>query len=354
VHVWTVALVLIALAVVLRKPLVAAALLPLSMVSAGLAGLMVAAMTPGGPVNWVVNAVQAKPREWVALPAWPAVAVPAGKAVPPGGWRFVRMPPGRWAEWAYLGKQQAKMTGLGQYLPAKPSAPSYAGPVINIGVAKAAPGWWQGRLLVLVALLLLTLGLWLAPRMLRGLRPRMAAWMPELRRWLATNRWALLLPAVVAIGMAAFGVRPWTIAAGIAALIIVIRWPVIAADLVPFALGVLVRLRVPIAANWQDAPGMYPARHVLRHGLGRRAEVGHRRRGGGECVPGLSAPGWFPGPSARTCARCSTGCPIPTSRAGCNGSPRPVGTPRTPPPPNCGGSSGTCTTGPRPGWSPWA
>src|SRR6266567_976647 len=106
VHVWTVALVLIALAVVLRKP-----------------------------------------REWVALPALPAVAVPAGKAVPPGGWRFVRMPPGRWAEWAYLGKQQAKMTRLGQYMPAKPSAPSYAGPVINIGVAKAVPGWWQGRLL---------------------------------------------------------------------------------------------------------------------------------------------------------------------------------------------------------------
>jgi len=265
VHVWTVALVLIALAVVLRKPLVAAALLPLSMVSAGLAGLMVAAMTPGGPVNWVVNAVQAKPREWVALPAWPAVAVPAGKAVPPGGWRFVRMPPGRWAEWAYLGKQQAKMTGLGQYLPAKPSAPSYAGPVINIGVAKAAPGWWQGRLLVLVALLLLTLGLWLAPRMLRGLRPRMAAWMPELRRWLATNRWALLLPAVVAIGMAAFGVRPWTIAAVIAALIIVIRWPVIAADLVPAALGVLAAYGFLIAANWQDAPGMYP--HAMFYGM---------------------------------------------------------------------------------------
>jgi signal transduction histidine kinase len=261
VHVWTVALVLIALAVVLRKPLVAAALLPLSMVSAGLAGLMVAAMTPGGPVNWVVNAVQAKPREWVALPAWPAVAVPAGKAVPPGGWRFVRMPPGRWAEWAYL----AKMTGLGQYLPAKPSAPSYAGPVINIGVAKAAPGWWQGRLLVLVALLLLTLGLWLAPRMLRGLRPRMAAWMPELRRWLATNRWALLLPAVVAIGMAAFGVRPWTIAAVIAALIIVIRWPVIAADLVPAALGVLAAYGFLSAANWQDAPGMYP--HAMFYGM---------------------------------------------------------------------------------------
>jgi signal transduction histidine kinase len=101
--------------------------------------------------------------------------------------------------------------------------------------------------------------------MLRGLRPRMAAWMPELRRWLAINRWALLLPAVVAIGMAAFGVRPWTIAVIIAAIVIVIRWPVIAADLVPAALGVLAAYGFLIAANWQDAPGMYP--HAMFYGM---------------------------------------------------------------------------------------
>ena len=53
VHVWTVALVLIAVAVVFRKPLLAAALLPLSMVSAGLAGLAVAATAPAGrPAGW--------------------------------------------------------------------------------------------------------------------------------------------------------------------------------------------------------------------------------------------------------------------------------------------------------------
>ena len=66
-------------------------------------------------------------------------------------------------------------------------------------VTKAPTGWWQGRLLVPVALLLLTLGLLLAPRMLRGLRPRMAARMPELRQWLATNRWALLLVPVAVL-----------------------------------------------------------------------------------------------------------------------------------------------------------
>jgi uncharacterized membrane protein YvlD (DUF360 family) len=69
VHFWTVALVLIALAVVLRKPLLAAALLPLSMVFAGLSGLVVAAMTPGGSVSYFVRSVVAKPLTgWVALP----------------------------------------------------------------------------------------------------------------------------------------------------------------------------------------------------------------------------------------------------------------------------------------------
>ena len=62
VHLWTVALVLIALAVVLRKPLLAAALLPLSMISAGLAGLVVAAMSPSGPVTWMVQNFFAKPQ----------------------------------------------------------------------------------------------------------------------------------------------------------------------------------------------------------------------------------------------------------------------------------------------------
>src|SRR5262249_49718670 len=53
VHIWTVALVLIALVVAFRKPLLAAALLPLSMVSAGLAGLVAAALPPGRPAGVV-------------------------------------------------------------------------------------------------------------------------------------------------------------------------------------------------------------------------------------------------------------------------------------------------------------
>ena len=304
VHLWTVVLVLIAVAVVLRKPLLAAALLPLSMVSAGLAGLAVAATAPGGPAGWVVN-VFAKPLRFTSLAALSAgpmwvkgggtVTAVGGKG---GGSVTVLAPPGQYLAPPFQGKWQAlhaivvrqyqavhaaavrqswavrggpakpiravlgKIPPKGWLPPGPPKAPvasQFSMPSVSPPV-----GWGQGRLLVPVALLLLTLGLWLAPRMLRGVRPRVAARMPELRRWLAANRWALLLPPVVAIGMAAFGVRPWTIAAVIAAVILVIRWPVIAADVVPFALAALAAVGYLIAARWQSAPGFY--QHPMFYG----------------------------------------------------------------------------------------
>jgi signal transduction histidine kinase len=293
VHFWTVALVLIALAVVARKPLLAAALLPLSMISAGLAGLVVAAMTPGGSVSWMVQSIFVKPGRWAALPAitgvwgkggiityWagktPALVHlhGAGRVITPaykgviapvyrGDWP---VPPGGTAQHyrtlpAALG--QSKTIHAYAVAPSKPPG----APVAQFSVANVVqPGWWQGRLLVPVALLLLTIGLWLAPRMLRGLRPMVSARMPELRQWLAANRWALLLPPVVGVGMAAFGAHPLTIAAVVAALlVIVIRWPVITADLVPFALAALAAMGYLIAARWQSAsPGFY--QHPMFYG----------------------------------------------------------------------------------------
>jgi signal transduction histidine kinase len=134
------------------------------------------------------------------------------------------------------------------------------------GVISRSPSWWQGHLLVPVALILLTIGLWLAPRMLRGLRPMAAARMPELRQWLAVNRWALLLPPVAGVGMVAFGANPWTIVVVVAALfVIVIRWPVIAADAVPFALAGLAAVGFLIAAHWQSpSPGFF--QHPMFYG----------------------------------------------------------------------------------------
>ena len=211
VHFWTVALVLIALAVVLRKPLLAAALLPLSMVSAGLAGLVVAATTPGGSMNYFVKAVMSKPGvAWTALPQVVAGSFPAkGVEI-----TWVAPAAAAWAKGTPVRKEvMAQAPGVRYWMvrpgmfrhplgltwvqaPGKPPAPQ------AWSVASVSPslGWWQGRLLVPVALILLTIGLWLAPRMLRGLRPMAAARMPELRQWLAANRWALLLPPVVGIG----------------------------------------------------------------------------------------------------------------------------------------------------------
>jgi signal transduction histidine kinase len=276
VHYWTVALVLIALAVVLRKPLLAAALLPLSMVAAGLAGLVVAAMTPGGSMNYFVKAVMAKPQvAWEVLPQAVAGYLPAK-----GGAVAWVVPKGIvvWGKGAAVHQQVLAPVPRVRYWMIHPAlskllAPGYVrkpGPVPvqawSVAGAGHSVGWWQGHLLVPVALILLTIGLWLAPRMLRGLRPMVSARMPELWQWLAANRWALLLPPVVGIGMAAFGAHPWTIAAVVAALlVIVIRWPVITADLVPFALAALAAIGYLIAARWQSAsPGFY--QHPMFYG----------------------------------------------------------------------------------------
>ena len=278
VHFWTVALVLIALAVVLRKPLLAAALLPLSMISAGLAGLVVAAMTPGGSMNYFVRAVMAKPQvAWEVLPQAvagyiPAKGGPVTYVLPKATVVWTKGTAARhqvlaqvpWVrDWAVRPVAGSKPLAVSYAIDKGPEPGAQAWSVAGVG---RSVGGWQGHLLVPVALLLLTIGLWLAPRMLRGVRPLAASRMPELRRWLAANRWALLLPPVVGVGMAAFGAQPWTIAAVVAALvIIVIRWPVITADMVPFALAALAVIGYLIAARWQSAsPGFY--QHPMLYG----------------------------------------------------------------------------------------
>src|SRR5215471_19713036 len=45
--------------------------------------------------------------------------------------------------------------------------------------------------------------------------------------------WGGLLPLVAAMGMALFGVLPWTVALVLLALIVAAWWPTIAADLLP-------------------------------------------------------------------------------------------------------------------------
>ena len=154
--------------------------------------------------------------------------------------------------------------------PPVPPAPPFAnvtnwtvrggpGPLIKLGPRgpfTPNPGWWRGRLLVPVALILLTLGLWLVPRTLAALRARLATQDSDLRTWMRENRWGLVLVPVTVVGLSVFGVRPWTIAAVVAALIVVVKWPQVAADLVPLALAAFAVRGFALAASSQSlAPG---------------------------------------------------------------------------------------------------
>jgi signal transduction histidine kinase len=101
---------------------------------------------------------------------------------------------------------------------------------------------------------MLTVGLWLAPRSFARLRQRAGPVAPYLRRRAQEIGWGLALVPATLIGLSVFGVRPWTVAAVIAALIVTIRWPRVAADLVPLVLGVLALRGFQLAAHWAALP----------------------------------------------------------------------------------------------------
>jgi signal transduction histidine kinase len=77
---------------------------------------------------------------------------------------------------------------------------------------------------------------------------------PYLRRRAGEIGWGLALVPATVIGLSVFGVRPWTLAAVIAALIVTIRWPQVAADLVPLVLGILALRGFQLAAHWAALP----------------------------------------------------------------------------------------------------
>ena len=244
VSVWTLAAVVLALILALWLPAAAAGLVPATMVGLGIGGLVAAAASPSGPVSWVVMRFIAKPppARWSAAPASKVSARPG---------------PARQAVWQLFGPTRPGHPPQLD-LPAKASFLRAGGAgQIRVGAAGPfahGPGLWQGRLLVPVALVLLTLGLWLAPRTLAGLRARAATLAPDLRAWVRENRWGALLVPVAVVGLSVFGVHPWTVTAVMAALIVAIRWPAIAADLVPVALVVFAVHGFRVAAAWRSLP----------------------------------------------------------------------------------------------------
>jgi len=125
--------------------------------------------------------------------------------------------------------------------------------------------WW-GRLLILWSLLLLALGLWLSPRAVADLRALIARVAPRLDRWTREGNWGILLVPVTSFGLTIFGVRPWTIAAIAAAIVIAIRWPRLAADLVPLILVIFAAYGFMLVSRWVPGPRVLATPQPTRFG----------------------------------------------------------------------------------------
>ena len=290
---WTVAAVLLAVVVALWRPVVAAMVLPVTMVVAGISGLVVAATTPAQSW-WAVSALVAIKQRLVSGPAAAKMAqikmIRGGVVVGrrPVAARPAAVPRSRTA--VDLPAPGSRITvsgaGPGSSITVSGPGPGFRGPVKMpagghfyvpspkiavqamagrgwswtvkgggppVQVHRAGGGFWPGYLVPL-ALLLLTLGLWLLPRTLAALRTHTAGLFSYLRLRMLENRWGILLIPVALVGLTVFGVHPWTVALVLASVVTAVRWPVIAADLVPLALAAFAARGFMIAASWPGLP----------------------------------------------------------------------------------------------------
>ena len=205
---WTIAAVVLAVIVALGWPAVAGALVPVAMVCLGLSGLVVAAATPGLSGIWAgpkfsYSVVQVNAPVALRLSGRTAQAQlrPAAAAAGRGNAVARRIPRTAVVKRSMVvrkgtmrktaGPQVAAGSMAGQAYavapvppPPLPPPPAFAkgaggnwtgkavfGPLTKPGPRYRLipnPGWWRGKLLVPVALILLTLGLWLVPRTLVG------------------------------------------------------------------------------------------------------------------------------------------------------------------------------------------
>ncbi len=261
---WTVAAIVLAVIVTVWRPGVAAVLLPVTMVVAGISGLVVAAAAPTS-TSWVVYALGALKKRLVNGPASP-------KAIAGGSARIVKG--------AVVDGHQVVVNQFGP-VPGNriavkvPAIAQAGGPppkaFVQMGGAPrwvmfgrdgipavhahpAGAGLWPGGLLVPLALLLLTLGLWLAPRSAATLRTHSAGLLSYLRQRMLENRWGILLIPVALLGLTVFGVQLWTVAVVLVCVVTAVRWPAIAADLVPVVLTAFAVRGFMIAANWPSLP----------------------------------------------------------------------------------------------------
>jgi signal transduction histidine kinase len=299
---WTVAAVLLAVVVAFWRPVVAAVVLPVTMVLAGISGLVVAATAPGPQASWVVSAFGALRRRVIRGPVPGKPGAPGtGKGVVVRGHNFTQVPvkspaalrqaiaSARLHAQAVVNQHVKAPAAAGPaftvspgprfYGPAGafaqvaqvPPALRFSGPGVVQVTMKGGPGgtvfWadravaihpgggaWPFGLLVPLALLLLTLGLWLLPRSLAALRAHTTGMFSYLRHRMLENRWGILLIPVALLGLTVFGVQPWTVALVLASVVTAARWPVIAADLVPVLLTAFAVRGFMIAASWPSLP----------------------------------------------------------------------------------------------------
>jgi signal transduction histidine kinase len=305
-HAWTVLAFLLALAVAFWWPTVAAALLPVIMVAVGVAGLVLAATVSGPGGNWVRSAVSVFQVSAIGSPkaGW-VIKTPAGLQVvqlpvaaarfgvmpgtitfdgrvPPAGAltkihqaqvnfraankaavakriavnkKLVKRPPNVKVPPAKRIQRPAAASGFGYVAKgAGPGMQFWSGPGgVRTVISPARPSPWAGRL-VPVALLLIALGLWLAPRTFAEFRQRTPGLLPYLRRRMQEIRWGILLVPTAVLGLTIFGMNPVTLGMIAAAAVITLRWPRVAADLVPVLLTVFAVYGFVLTARWESAP----------------------------------------------------------------------------------------------------
>jgi signal transduction histidine kinase len=270
VQLWTVAAVAFALALTLWRPAAAALLLPVTMVAAGITGLIDAAgsgafgVMVSKAVPWRVF-VPFRPKAMQrALPEDVVLRQKLAKGPAAGAQAFAGPPSGRVVVQgghisgparasSSLMRSLASPKGSLLYLGVKPGGQPprvirrHAGFDLHIVF-----GVWGGRLLVPLALLLLTVGLLLMPRTFAALRTRVPGLLPYLRQRMREHPYAVALVPVALLGLTVFGVRPWTVVAVIVAVIVAFCWPNAAADLLPAALGLFAVRGFGTAASWQS------------------------------------------------------------------------------------------------------
>jgi signal transduction histidine kinase len=262
--------VLLALVLLDHRPASTAGLIPVTMLGAGICGLWAGATLAGqwAASGFAVWNMFSKPQ--VAIPRvglkGQGFGMPAGFKLPlpsalfrAGQGNYVaQAPAAAGAKTAVVSSpvanswvQVTKRGGRGVVVSRRVPGPLRRGPGRVV-----IPGHvlWSGRLIILVSLLLLAIGLWLAPRAIADLRDQYAKVAPRLRRWREEGNWGILLVPVTCFGLTVFGVRPWTIAVILAAIVITIRWPRLAADLVPLMLVIFAVYGFMLVSRWVPGP----------------------------------------------------------------------------------------------------